>query len=186
MGLTDLEIEDLILSILHQTKRLLVGREKPKSNMRVSLCLQPLVGYSQNYLTLISLHNLVSNPFSVCLIRFHPSSTVVWKELIPCSLWAQSVLRLHWNSLIKNDFVTGKPGEFNFDPLRLGGKNEKEQFYMKEAELFNGRLAMLAITGFATQEFVLNEAVVNQTPIFFKFFGETVAQLLGTGGAISV
>jgi len=85
---------------------------------------------------------------------------------------------------IKNDFVTGK--QFNFDPLRLGGKNEKEQFYMKEAELFNGRLAMLAITGFAIQEFVLNEAVVNQTPIFFKFFGETVAQLLGTGGAISV
>jgi len=84
---------------------------------------------------------------------------------------------------IKNDFVTG---EFNFDPLRLGGKNEKEQFYMKEAELFNGRLAMLAITGFAIQEFVLNDAVVNQTPIFFKFFGETVAQLLGTGGAISV
>merc|ERR1712224_984436 len=99
MGLTDLEIEDLILSILHQTKRILVGREKPKSNMRVSLCLQPLVGYFQNYLTIISLHNLVSNPFSVCLIRFHPSSTVVWKELIPCSLWAQSVLRLHWNSL---------------------------------------------------------------------------------------
>merc|ERR1712232_207343 len=86
---------------------------------------------------------------------------------------------------IKNNFATGKPGEFNFDPLRLGGNTEKEKFYMKEAELFNGRLAMLAITGFAIQEFVLNDAVVNQTPIFFKFFGETVAQLLGTGGAIS-
>lgn len=87
---------------------------------------------------------------------------------------------------IKNGFVNGKPGEFNFDPLGLGGNTDEQKFYNKEAELFNGRLAMLAITGFAIQEFAVNDAVVNQTPFFFKFFGDTVAQLLSTGGAISV
>jgi hypothetical protein len=35
---------------------------------------------------------------------------------------------------------------------------------MKEAELFYGRLGMLAITGFAVQEFFLHSAVVNQMP----------------------
>ena len=34
-------------------------------------------------------------------------------------------------------------------------------------ELFNGRLAMLAITGFAVQEFLWAKPVVEQTPFFF-------------------
>ena len=34
-------------------------------------------------------------------------------------------------------------------------------------ELKNGRLAMMAITGFAVQEFVWGNPVVEQTPIFF-------------------
>ena len=79
-----------------------------------------------------------------------------------------------------------EPWNFGFDPLSLGGKTEGEQFFMQEAELFNGRLAMLAITGFVAQEFATNMAVVNETPIFFKPFGNLVEQLLGAGGAISV
>jgi hypothetical protein len=51
-----------------------------------------------------------------------------------------------------------------FDPLRLGGKSKKQQFFMQEAELFYGRLGMLAITGFAFQEFFLHSAVVDQMP----------------------
>ena len=51
-----------------------------------------------------------------------------------------------------------------FDPLRLGGKTKKQQFFMQEAELFYGRLGMLAITGFAFQEFFLHSAVVDQMP----------------------
>lgn len=35
------------------------------------------------------------------------------------------------------------------------------------SELKNGRLAMLAITGFAAQEFIFGSPVVEQTPIFF-------------------
>merc|ERR1712151_986633 len=39
---------------------------------------------------------------------------------------------------------------------------------MQTAEIKNGRLAMLAITGFCFQEVVTHIAVVDQTPIFFK------------------
>ena len=38
---------------------------------------------------------------------------------------------------------------------------------MQLAELKNGRLAMMAITGMAVQEFVWGSPVVEQTPFFF-------------------
>jgi len=87
----------------------------------------------------------------------------------------------------KNDDFGGgvvEPGDFGFDPLGLMGNNNgdgnsKRAFFLKEAEIFNGRLAMLAITGFVAQEFATNAAVIDQTPIFFKPFGDVVAQLLG-------
>jgi hypothetical protein len=81
----------------------------------------------------------------------------------------------------KNQFK--EPGDFGFDPLGLGGETDKQKFFMKEAELFNGRLAMLAITGFAIQEFFSNTSVINQTPIFFKPFWDVVSQLLESGAA---
>ena len=46
---------------------------------------------------------------------------------------------------------------------------------METAELKNGRLAMLAITGYAIQEAVYGTPVVDQTPIFFTFFGDLLA-----------
>lgn len=58
------------------------------------------------------------------------------------------------------------PGDFEFDPVGLGGFGQ-HKFDMQEAEIFNGRLAMLAITGFAVQECLLNDAVIQQTPFFF-------------------
>ncbi|KAG7359964.1 chlorophyll A-B binding protein [Nitzschia inconspicua] len=72
-------------------------------------------------------------------------------------------------------------GDYGFDPLGLGGKTDKQKFFMNEAEIFNGRLAMLAITGFAIQEFFTNTAVIDQTPIFFKPFADVVSQLLESG-----
>merc|ERR1712176_1394334 len=42
------------------------------------------------------------------------------------------------------------------------------QKWMQTAEIKNGRLAMLAITGFCFQEVVTHIAVVGQTPLFFK------------------
>lgn len=86
----------------------------------------------------------------------------------------------------KNSDDIKTSGDFGFDPLSLGGKTESDKFFMQEAEIFNGRLAMLAITGFVAQEFATNTAVVNETPIFFKPFGALVEQLLGSGGAVSI
>lgn len=70
------------------------------------------------------------------------------------------------------------PADMGFDPLRLGGKTEEEARFMREAELFNGRLGMLAITGFAIQEWFLSSAVVDQIPIFFKPLNVAFEQLM--------
>jgi len=53
------------------------------------------------------------------------------------------------------------PGDLGFDPLGMGTPA------MGDAELLNGRVAMLAITGFAIQEALYRLAVVNETPFFF-------------------
>lgn len=56
-----------------------------------------------------------------------------------------------------------------FDPLGLfEGKTVEEKHFVEEAEVINGRLGMLAIAGFAIQEYSLNSAVVDQMAIFFK------------------
>jgi len=90
------------------------------------------------------------------------------------------------------------PGDCGFDPLNLYGffgsqpgamdaiyaqadpnfalqLAETARREMETAEIKNGRLAMLAITGFAIQEFVYGTPVVDQTPIFFTFFGDVLA-----------
>ena len=57
------------------------------------------------------------------------------------------------------------PSDMGFDPLSLlEGKTKKQKFFLREAELFYGRLGMLAITGFAVQEFFLHSAAVDQMP----------------------
>lgn len=59
-----------------------------------------------------------------------------------------------------------QPGDFG---LRLGyPSDEAGQERMQLAELKNGRLAMIAIFGFAVQEFVTKQGVVDETPMFFK------------------
>lgn len=44
------------------------------------------------------------------------------------------------------------PGDLGFDPLGLYPTDAKEQFDLRTKELNNGRLAMIAIAGFAAQE----------------------------------
>ncbi len=58
------------------------------------------------------------------------------------------------------------PGNLEFDPLGLSDKLGRTA--AAEAEIYNGRLAMLAITGFAMQEAVWGQPVVDQWSIFFK------------------
>lgn len=81
-------------------------------------------------------------------------------------------------SVEENFSVRINPAEMGFDPLGLGGKTEEQQHLMQEAELFNGRLGMLAITGFAIQEWFLNSAVVDQIPILFKPLNVVMEQLM--------
>ena len=75
------------------------------------------------------------------------------------------------------------PGDLGFDPLGLAkGNSMQERKYKAEAELFNGRLAMLAITGFAIQEWWTQNSVINETPIFFKPINIVLEQLQDAAG----
>jgi len=66
------------------------------------------------------------------------------------------------------------PGNLGFDPLGLYPKDEDGQRRMQLAEIKNGRLAMIAVLGFAIQEFVLKVGVVDETPYFFFPWGNTI------------
>jgi len=57
-------------------------------------------------------------------------------------------------------------GDLGFDPLGLRGKREQ----MALCEIKHGRLAMLAITGFAVQEAIYGVPIVDQSPFFFHPF----------------
>ena len=63
-------------------------------------------------------------------------------------------------------FSTGK-GPIPFDALPFEVPNVGDMTALKEAEIKNGRAAMMAITGFAVQEFIWGTPVVAQTPLFF-------------------
>ena len=54
------------------------------------------------------------------------------------------------------------PGDLAFDPLGMNSAT------MASAEIMNGRVAMLAITGFVIQEAIYRLAVVSETPFFFQ------------------
>jgi len=60
------------------------------------------------------------------------------------------------------------PGDFGFDPLGLYPEEVEGQKRMKLAEIKHGRLAMIAVTGFAVQEYVSNMGVIDETPFFFS------------------
>jgi len=61
-----------------------------------------------------------------------------------------------------------QPGELGFDPFGLYPTDRNEQKNMQLSEIKHGRLAMIAITAFAAQEFVAHTAVVDHAGIFFR------------------
>lgn len=73
------------------------------------------------------------------------------------------------------------PGNLGFDPLGLYPQDEEGRMRMETAEIKNGRLAMIAITAFAAQEFVTKMGVVDETPFFFKPFGQMTMEYANTG-----
>ena len=60
------------------------------------------------------------------------------------------------------------PGNLGFDPLNLYPKNNNNQINMQLAEIKHGRLAMVAIVGFAIQESYTSLSVIKETPFFFQ------------------
>ena len=75
-----------------------------------------------------------------------------------------------------NDYI---PGDFG---LRLGYPTDAEkQQWMQLAEIKNGRLAMIAVFGFAIQEFVSKQGVVDETPLFFFPIVQTLHQYANSG-----
>merc|ERR1712113_134236 len=73
------------------------------------------------------------------------------------------------------------PGNLGFDPLGLYPKDEAGKQRMQLAEIKNGRLAMIAITAFAMQEFVSKLGVIDETPIFFKPISEVLFDYANSG-----
>merc|ERR1711937_733381 len=76
------------------------------------------------------------------------------------------------------------PGDLGFDPFGLYPKDDKGKKWMQTAEIKNGRIAMIAITAFAFQEFASHVPVVEEVPFLFKPFwatmGDTVADTVAT------
>ena len=60
------------------------------------------------------------------------------------------------------------PGNLGFDPLGFYPLDEEGRTNVQLAEIKHGRIAMLAVVGYAVQEASLNVGVVDETPIFFK------------------
>jgi hypothetical protein len=71
---------------------------------------------------------------------------------------------IFWNSEKPEGYV---PGSFGFDPLNIKNVRGRDYREMQTAEIKNGRLAMLAIVGFAAAEFVNKESIVSLTPFLF-------------------
>jgi hypothetical protein len=59
------------------------------------------------------------------------------------------------------------PGDCNFDPLNLMPDDKEGKIAMMTKEIKHGRIAMMAILGFAIQEAVYGSPVVQQTSFFF-------------------
>lgn len=60
------------------------------------------------------------------------------------------------------------PGNLGWDPLNLYPDDKDKQRNMQLAEIKHGRLAMIAVAGFAAQEAISKVGVVDETPFFFK------------------
>lgn len=114
-------------------------------------------------------------------------------EHTPLAYWAAALgiaFAIETAGIVKEEksmAAIGKytPGDLGFDPLGLAGETVERRKLMAEAEIFNGRLAMLAITSFALQEWWFQNSIVNQFPIFFKPINIVLEQLqdqAGNGG----
>lgn len=59
------------------------------------------------------------------------------------------------------------PGDCGFDPLGLFPKDKAGQLAMQTKEIKHGRIAMMAVLGYAVQEALYRAPVTAETPFFF-------------------
>lgn len=59
------------------------------------------------------------------------------------------------------------PGNLGFDPLSFYPSDTGGRKRMELAEIKHGRTAMMAVVGYAAQEYVTELGVVDETPLFF-------------------
>lgn len=104
-------------------------------------------------------------------------SPVYW---VACFLLAGAV-DFYGTSVAKGNSPEYFPGNLGFDPLGLYPKDKEGQKEMQLKEIKNGRLAMIAITAFAVQEFVSKVGVIDETPLFFKPLGEVIKANANSG-----
>lgn len=85
----------------------------------------------------------------------------------PLAFWAATLgvaSAIECWGLLKEANARGKPytpGALGFDPFQMKALTQEGRTYELEAELFNGRLAMLAVTMFAAQEWWTHASVVH-------------------------
>lgn len=96
-------------------------------------------------------------------------------------LGAASAIEFYGINRSKSGDESYFPGNLGFDPLGVYPKNEADQKNMQLAEIKNGRLAMIAIFGFAIQEFVSKSGVIDETPFFFLPLAETLKMYTNSG-----
>ena len=77
-------------------------------------------------------------------------------------------------SIAKNYDIESIPGDLGFDPLNIYTTNNvKNKRELELKELNNGRIAMLAITYFAINEFITDTPIANSfAPIYYKLTGQ--------------
>lgn len=74
-----------------------------------------------------------------------------------------------------------EPGKLGFDPFGLYPVEPKAQKNAEEAEIWNGRLAMLVVLSYSWDEWVTKIAVVVDTPWFFAPISSSIEMLEETG-----
>jgi hypothetical protein len=70
------------------------------------------------------------------------------------------------------------PGNLGFDPLNIYPSDKVGQQQLQLAEIKHGRIAMLGVLGYVIEEYFSKMAVIDDTPVFFQPFTETVEEAL--------
>jgi len=134
-------------------------------------CWRPALSISTRYVLLPHIISWYANFFRTCWKTY---DRAWYPEGVFSNIWLTHLYFYIQQINKANSDPEYTPGNIGFDPLGLYPKDVEGQKKMLAKELRNGRLAMIAITAFAAQEFVTNTGVVDQTPFFFKFLGGMV------------